>query len=101
MIVHALIIVDTRKVAGSEIGTISDYLSMLVLSQTRLPDDCGALPSILDMMTSSCSGRERPTQATAGDLAFLRALYAIDMRESLLLEESAIRNQMMRQFKPP
>jgi hypothetical protein len=100
VIVHALIIVDTKKVVGYEIGTVSDYLGMLVLSHTRLPDDCSTLPSILDIMTPGCTSREKPTQTTAGDLAFLRALYAVDMRESLWLEGRDIRNYMMRQFKP-
>lgn len=75
LLVHVLIVADVHKVAGLEIGPISDYMAMLVLSQTRQQDACGQLPSILDFMAPECD-REKPTAVTAGDLAFLRALYA-------------------------
>jgi hypothetical protein len=99
LIAHALILVDTKKVAGDPIGAVSDYLAMMVLTQTRAPDECGRLPSILDLMASQCDGGDKPDAMTAGDLAFLRALYAIDLRESLALEGSDIRTHMMRQFE--
>ena len=99
LIVHALVIVDTKRVSGNAIGSISDYLAMLVLSQTQSPDVCGALPSILDLMASHCEEPEKPDAVTAGDLAFLRALYAADLRENLSLEANDIQNAMMREFK--
>ncbi len=99
LIAHALILVDTKKVAGYPIGAVSDYLAMMVLTQTRASDECGRLPSILDLMASHCDASDKPDAMTAGDLAFLRALYAIDLRESLALEGSDIRTHMMRQFE--
>jgi hypothetical protein len=72
---------------------------MLVLSQTQSPDMCGPLPSILDLMASHCDSAEKPEAVTAGDLAFLRALYSTDLREKYALEEGDILNNMMRQFK--
>ena len=38
-------------------------------------------------------------QLTAGDIAFLRALYSTDLRENLSLETNDIQNAMMREFK--
>ena len=99
LLVHALVIVDTKGVAGYAIGSISDYLALLVLSQTQSPDTCGPLPSILDLMASHCEGPDKPEAVTAGDLAFLRALYSMDLRESLSLETGDIQNAMMREFK--
>ena len=99
LIVHALVVVDAKRVSGFTIGSISDYLAMLVLSQTRSADACGLLPSILDLMASHCEEPEKPDAVTAGDLAFLRALYAADLRENLSLEASDIQNAMMREFK--
>jgi hypothetical protein len=99
LLVHALVIVDTKSVSGYAIGSISDYLAMLVLSQTQSPDTCGPLPSILDLMASHCESQEKSDAVTAGDLAFLHALYSADLRENLALEESDILNSMMRQFK--
>jgi hypothetical protein len=39
------------------------------------PDHCDPLPSILDVMSPNCATQEKPTAITAGDLAFLKALY--------------------------
>lgn len=98
LLVHALVIVDTKGVSSYAIGSISDYLAMLVLSQTKSPDMCGPLPSILDLMAAHCEAQEKPEAVTAGDLAFLRALYSMDLRENLSLEASDIQNAMMRDF---
>jgi hypothetical protein len=86
-------------VTGYTIGSISDYLAMLVLSQAQLPETCAPLASILDLMASHCENPEKPEAVTAGDLAFLRALYSMDLRENLSLEMGDIQNAMMREFK--
>ncbi|HXY97133.1 MAG TPA: hypothetical protein VEH00_09190 [Steroidobacteraceae bacterium] len=93
-----ILIVDTTKVTGYSIGTIADYLAMLTLSVVQSPDRCDALPSILDVMSSSCTGRERPTAMTAGDLAFLKALYYRNTGLGPSLSRAAIEDNMMRQF---
>jgi hypothetical protein len=99
LLVHVLVVADARKVNGYTIGSVSDYLAMLVLSQTQSPDMCGPLPSILDLMASHCDAQEKPEAVTAGDLAFLRALYSTDLREKYALETGDIQNAMMREFK--
>jgi hypothetical protein len=73
---NALIVVDLNKVGGREIGPISDYVAMLVLSQAPSLDACSPLPSILDLMASGCQDRPAPKTLTEGDIAFLKALYA-------------------------
>ena len=98
-IVLALIVVDANKIAGMAVGPLSDYIAMLALSQARSPDTCSRLPSIVDLMASDCGDREKVAQITAGDLAFLRALYSTNLETPLPLEASAIENQMMREFK--
>jgi hypothetical protein len=99
LIVHVLVVADTGKVTGYTIGSVSDYLAMLVLSQTQSSDTCGPLPSILDLMAANCEKRDRPEAVTAGDLAFLKALYSMDLRENISLETSDIQNAIMREFK--
>ena len=42
---------------------------------------------------------ERHAQVTAGDLAFLRALYSIDLETPLDLEQSSLESNMMKQFE--
>jgi hypothetical protein len=96
-----ILIIDTTKVVGDTIGTIADYLSMLSLSVVQSPDHCDSLSSILDLMSSSCGTREPPVAMTAGDLAFLKALYYRNTGIGPSLSRDSIRDNMMRQFKLP
>jgi hypothetical protein len=93
-----ILVVDTTKVVGYTIGTIADYLAMLALSVNQSPDHCDALPSILDLMSSSCGTREMPTAITAGDLAFLKALYYKNTGLGPSLSRAAIQDNMVSQF---
>jgi hypothetical protein len=100
VLAHVLVIVDSRRVSGYQIGSISDYLAMLVLSQTRQQDACGRLPSILDLWAPTCD-RERPTAVTAGDLAFLRALYATTGQNApYYMEKASIDGRVRRELTP-
>jgi hypothetical protein len=93
-----ILLIDTTKVVGYTMGTIADYLAMLTLSVVQSPDYCEPLPSILDIFSSSCGARERPTVVTAGDLAFLKALYYLNTGLGPGLSRDAIEDNMMRQF---
>ena len=94
-----ILVVDTTKVVGYSIGAISDYLAMLTLSVVQTPDHCDSLPSILDLMSSDCAARETPTAMTAGDLAFLKALYYKNTGLGPSLSRNQIEDNMIRQFK--
>ena len=94
-----ILVVDTTKVVGYSMGAIADYLGMLTLSVVQSPDHCDPLPSILDLMSSSCGTREMPTAITAGDLAFLKALYYKNTGLGPSLSRAEIDGNMMRQFK--
>lgn len=80
------------------IGSISDYLAVLTLTQTRLLDDCSQLPSIMDSLAAGCPSGKKPDQVTAGDLAYLRALYSVPLDRPLALERSNLANAMLREF---
>jgi hypothetical protein len=95
-----ILVIDTTKVVGYSIETIADYLAVLTLSVAQSPDHCDALPSILDLMGGSCRSREKPTAITAGDLAFLKALYYKNTGVGGSLTRTQINDNMMRQFKP-
>ena len=43
VLVHVLVIGDANKVAGDSIGSIADYISMLILSYAPSLDDCDEL----------------------------------------------------------
>jgi hypothetical protein len=94
-----ILVVDTTKVVGDSIEAIADYLAMLTLSVAQSPDHCDPLPSILDLMSSSCGTREMPTAITAGDLAFLNALYYKNTGLGPSLSRYEIDANMMRHFK--
>lgn len=94
-----ILVVDTTKVVGATVGTIADYLAMLTLSVAQSPDHCDALPSILDLMSSSCGSREKPVAITAGDLAFLKALYYKNTGLGSSLSRAELAGNMMRQFE--
>lgn len=94
-----ILVVDTAKVVGYTIGAIADYLSILTLSVAQSPDHCDPLPSILDLMSSSCGAREMPTAMTAGDIAFLKALYYLNTGLGPSVSRDDIQDNMMRQFK--
>jgi hypothetical protein len=94
-----ILIVDATKVTGYAIGAIADYLAMLSLSVAQSPDHCDALPSILDLMSSSCGTRGTPAAITAGDLAFLKALYYKNTGLGPSLSRAEIHDNMMHQFE--
>jgi len=94
-----ILVVDTTKVVGTSIGAIADYLAMLTLSVAQSPDHCDPLPSILDLMSSSCGIRPMPTAITAGDLVFLKALYYKNTGLDPSLSRDQIDANMERQFK--
>ncbi|HEY0745327.1 MAG TPA: hypothetical protein VGD63_01400 [Steroidobacteraceae bacterium] len=97
--VGVVIVIDTTKVAGSTIGSIADYAAMVSLTVAESPNHCDPLPSILDLMSSSCAGRDKPAGITAGDLAFLKALYFHNTGLGPTLSRDDIESNMKRQFK--
>jgi hypothetical protein len=78
-IANVLIVADTKKVAGQEIGPIADYITMLSLSQPSSLDECNEIPCILDLMASGCDTRAKPAALTDSDMAYLKGLYAADL----------------------
>lgn len=101
LIEFALVVVDSKQVAGAEVGAISDYIAMLALTRTRSLDDCGPLPSIVDLMSAACGARPKPAAITAGDLAYLKALYSLNMEQPLDLQRADIQIKMRREFEHP
>lgn len=98
-IVNVFIVADTAKIAGHPVGSISDYLAVLALSMVQSLDVCDPLPSILDLMSPGCRSHDEPDAITAGDLAFLKALYRADLKLVPDLEKGNIQAQMMSQFR--
>jgi hypothetical protein len=94
-----ILVVDLTKVGRYALETIADYLAVLAFSVAQSPDHCDPLPSVLDVMSPSCDTREWPTGITAGDLAFLKALYARNSGVRQSPSRNDIAFSMLRQFK--
>jgi hypothetical protein len=95
-LMSVLVIADGRKMAGYEIGPVSDYIAMLILSRAPVPDKCAGLDSILDLLATQCDRGDAPQGLTQADLAFLKALYSTDLELVGGLHKSNIHDIMLR-----
>jgi hypothetical protein len=80
--ITATVLVDARRISNTKLGTIADYVAMLVLADPHATDRCQSLPSIIDLFAGYCPGRSAPTGLTRNDMAYLRALYTAGHRMS-------------------
>ena len=87
---NVMIIADTRKLIGRDIGSISDYIAVLALAQIQPPDACQPLPSILNLLAPGCSG----DALTSADVAYLRGLYKITATTTFAGQRREIQYQM-------
>jgi len=93
-----LVVVDGKKILGYPMRAISDYIAMLTLSQVRLIDGCGELPSILDLMATACT-RKKAQSITAADLAYLRALNLVGQEVDYFMQKKDIEAKMKKQLE--
>ncbi len=98
-ILGVVLVIDPKKIAGVPIGSIADYAALVSLTVIQNPDQCDTLPSILDLMSTACASRGEPTSITAGDLAFLKALYYKNTGLDGTLSRDDIQINMMKQFQ--
>jgi hypothetical protein len=94
--IHVLVIVDTRKVAGDSLRSLSDYIAMLALTRIGSLDGCNELPSIIDLLSSGCDVRDKPQELTDADTAYLEALYSADLEANLNIEQGDVRDRMVK-----
>ena len=90
----ALIVVDTNKIAGQEIGPLSDYIAMLALSQGQYYETCQDIPSITNLLASNCGPEMKPMALTDIDVTYLRGLYRMNVGSSYIGQRAAIAFQM-------
>jgi hypothetical protein len=98
-ILSVVLVINTKKVAGVTIGAIADYAALASLTVTESPDHCDPLPSILDIESPTCTSRDPPAGITAGDLAFLKALYYMNTGLGRTLSRDDIQLNMIKQFR--
>ena len=90
----AVIVVDTNKIVGQEIGPLADYIAMLALSQASSYDTCQPVPTITNLMASGCGADMKPVAMTDVDMTYLRGLYRMDAGSSFLGQRGSIAYEM-------
>jgi hypothetical protein len=98
-ILGVVLVINTKKVTGVSIAAIADYAALASLTVVQNPDQCDPLPSILDLMSSACASRDKPPGITAGDVAFLKALYFMNTGLGQSLSRGDIQFNMMKQLQ--
>jgi hypothetical protein len=78
---QTLVVVDSTRLQGIQLGQISDYVAMVGLVDVDVDANFGDAPSILRLFTDPPN--ERPEALTEWDRAFLSALYHTDQRSPL------------------
>jgi hypothetical protein len=95
-LLQAFVVVDSSKIAGNSLSSISDYVAMLVLTRLDSLDGCNTLPSIIDMLSSGCGDSQKPQALTDADTAYLKALYSSNLEMNLNIEQGDIRDRMLK-----
>jgi hypothetical protein len=89
---HIIIVADPNKLVDYEIGSLSDYIAMLALTQLSSLDTCQQLPSIVNMLATGCD--KKASALTDNDLAYLRGLYKMSPDRMLRTQEDEMAYQM-------
>jgi hypothetical protein len=89
---NILIVAEPAKLFDFEVGSLADYITMLVLSQPASLDSCQELPSISNLLAKGCASAS--SKITDGDLAYLRGLYRMPSGYSLNAQHNEILYEM-------
>ena len=84
-LMHVLVVVDLAKVDGIKLSAVTDEVAMLALAQTRVFEVCQPFASITNLTAPDCAART--DQLSPSDQAYLKALYRIDLRDSLIEQQ--------------
>jgi len=95
---HVLVVADPARLREHEVGAMADYIAMLALAEIDKPEICGALPSILNLLTPDCA--QKPGAMTQGDAGFLRGLYKITPTTTIGAQRAEIAYRMRRALAP-
>jgi len=89
---NVIVVADPTKMLDYEIGALSDYISMLVLTEPASQDLCLSLSSILNLLAEGCA--PKPNTLTDTDAAVLRGLYKMSPDRTLVTQKNEIFYQM-------
>lgn len=84
-----VVVVDTERANGFELGPVADYIAMVGLADINLEADVGDTPTILQLF--SASDKNRPPGLSTWDQAFLHALYHSEQESKGQRSQIAVR----------
>ena len=93
------VVVDMTKIGDLEIGPIADYIAMLALAQTKSFDECRELASVANLLAPGCAADKKANALTVTDIAYLRALYQMNMDAPGGLQTIELARWMMRNLE--
>jgi hypothetical protein len=96
---HIIVTVDLRKISGYQVGPLADYITTLVFSPAQSFESCQELLSITNLISPSCDNSRKANAITQYDIAYLRAIYRMDLSGSLQEQRSAIGYQMEKDLR--
>lgn len=96
---HILIVVNSSKLAGHEIVPLSDYISMLALTQLGSLDTCQPLLSVVNMLAADCD--HAVEGLTPFDLAYLQGLYRMAAGRNAIFQRNDIADAMVDALAKP
>lgn len=96
---HVLVVVDLAKVNGIKLSAIADDVAMLSLAQTTAFENCQPIVSIANLTAPGCAFKT--DTLSASDRAYLRALYKIDIRASLVEQWGDLAYEMKKSLNAP
>ena len=75
---NVLVVADTNKLSNIPLAPLADYIAMLVLASAQPSDACQELPTIANLLAEGCEAKDKPSAMTDVDIAYLKALYAME-----------------------
>jgi hypothetical protein len=96
-----LVVVDSNRIVGRQIGAIADQAAMLALARAAPGGGCSSLPTILDALNPDCGAARGLGEMSVYDVAYLKGLYSVDPEEFLSAQRSEIGSHMMRDLQTP
>jgi hypothetical protein len=96
---HILIVIDTTRLAGHEIVPLSDYISMLALTQLGSLDACQPLLSVVNMLAANCD--HAVEGLTLFDMAYLQGLYRMGAGRKAVFQRNDIADAMVEALAKP
>jgi len=96
---HVFIVVDPTQLKEYGMGSLSDYIAMLALTQVSSLDACQQLPSIVNMLAKDCD--KKSDTLTENDTAYLHGLYKMGAGRALRTQRDEIAYQMEQDLTAP